>query len=201
MGVALNAVIHFFKSVAAFFASRDGLVALAGIVLLAVVAHYNTENPWINLLARVGNLAIFLYILWRAAGVQVVAFLRDRRRGIAADFSELDARKNDAETELKLLRERIAGLDAECEAILSESRAQAELQRASLLAAAEKEAARIIENAERAAASDAKSAAVALRAQMAEDITAAVQAQLAARLTPADHARLIDNSLKRVVLN
>ena len=197
----MNVLIRFCKAVLAFFSTRDGLVELGGLVLLAVVAHYNTEKPWINFLARSGNLAIFIYILWRAAGDSAKAFLGGRREGIAAELRQLDARKHDAESELAALRERMANLHAECDAILAESRAQAEAQRQVLLADAEREAARIRETAARAAASDAKSAAAALRAQMAEELAQAVQTALSERLTPADHARLIDNSLKKVVLN
>ena len=53
----------------------------------------------------------------------------------------------------------------------------------------------------RAAESDARSTQATLRAQMADELAVAVREALTERLTPADHARLIDNSLKKVVLN
>ena len=53
------------KALASFFLSRDGIVAVATLILLGVVSHFSDPyNPWINLLARVGNVCVFLYILW-----------------------------------------------------------------------------------------------------------------------------------------
>ena len=185
----------------AFFKSKDGLVTILALVLLGVVSHYSTENPWINLLARVGNLLIFIYILWRAGGRKAIAFLSGRRSGIAAELESLRHRKEEAERHLAELKGRIANVEAEREAILRESRTQAEALKAAVLAEAEDEARKIRENAGRAAESEGKLAMEALRARMADEIVAAVQTALETRLTPAQHAKLIDNSLKKVVLH
>ena len=67
------------KALASFFLSRDGIVAVATLILLGVVSHFSDPyNPWINLLARVGNVCVFLYILWRAAGKAIVDGLSSR---------------------------------------------------------------------------------------------------------------------------
>lgn len=212
-GVDLNALCSFFKSV-------DGLVAIGGIVLLGVVSHYGSPyNPWINLLARVGNIAIFLYIIWRVAGKSFLAAMSARRAEIAETLDSLARRKREAEERLRELEERISGLDAERREILEESKKQAETLRASIVAQAEADAERIREQASRAADSEAKAARDALRAQLADEIVLAVEEVLKTRLTSsgrgsgkggdaekdeglaAGHARLIDNALKRVVLH
>lgn len=208
------------NALCSFFKSRDGLVAIGAIVLLGVVSHYGSPyNPWINLLARVGNIAIFLYILWRAAGRTFVAAMGARRTEIVETLDSMAQRKREAEERLRELETRISGLDAERQAILEESRKQAEALRATLLAQAEEDARRIREQALRAADSEAKTARDSLRARLSDEIVLAVEEVLKARLASPDrasgkggdaekeggmaagHARLIDNALKRVVLH
>lgn len=74
------------KALASFFLSRDGIVAVATLILLGVVSHFSDPyNPWINLLARVGNVCVFLYILWRAAGKAIVDGLSNRRAAMSTN--------------------------------------------------------------------------------------------------------------------
>lgn len=191
----MNALVSFFKS-------KDGLVAVATLVLLGIVSHYSDPyNAWINLLARVGNVCVFLYILWRAGGKAIVFSLSSRRTNIAEELDSLARRKLEAEEQLKDLQGRIANLNAEREAILEESRAQGEALKASLIAEAQAEAEKIREQAARAADTETKGAVDALRNQIADEIIEAVEASLKERLNANKHAKLIDNALKKVVLN
>ena len=191
----MNALVSFFKS-------KDGLVAVATLVLLGIVSHYSDPyNAWINLLARVGNVCVFLYILWRAGGKAIVSSLSPRRTNIAEELDSLARRKLEAEEQLKDLQGRIANLNAEREAILEESRAQGEALKASLIAEAQAEAEKIREQAARAADTETKGAVDALRNQIADEIIEAVEASLKERLNANKHAKLIDNALKKVVLN
>lgn len=184
-----------------FFMSRDGIVAVGGLVLFGAVAHYNTENAPVNFAARVGNLAIFLYILWRAAGEQIKNLFLGRRAAIANELEALRLRKTEAEQSLADLQERIKNLASEQEAILSESREQAEALKRTILEKAEKQAAATREQAERSAGSQARQELLALRAEMADRIAEAVEKALQERLTPESHAKLVDKSLKKVVLH
>ena len=191
----MNALVSFFKS-------KDGLVTIAALVLLAVVSHFSDEyNAWINLLARVGNVCIFLYILWRVAGKKLFASLGSRRSDIAQELEGLAQRRRVAEEQLEELQRRMTGLDAERAAILEEIRQQGEAIKASLIAAAHAEAERIPEQAARAAANETKGMLEELRARMADEIMTEVEEALKGRLNGKMHARLIDKSLKKVVLN
>lgn len=191
----MNALVSFFKS-------KDGLVAVATLVLLGIVSHYSDPyNAWINLLARVGNVCVFLYILWRAGGKAIVSRLSSRRANIAEELDSLARRKLEAEELLRDLQSRIANLNAEREAILEESRVQGEALKASLVAEAQAEAEKIREQAARAADTETKGAVDALRNQIADEIIEAVEASLKERLNANKHAKLIDNALKKVVLN
>ena len=150
------------KALASFFLSRDGIVAVATLILLGVVSHFSDPyNPWINLLARVGNVCVFLYILWRAAGKAIVDGLSNRRASIV---DELDSRE-------------------------------------ALVADALEEAEKIRNAAHRAADSETKKAIEELRSQMADEIVQAVEATLKEKLDMKKHVKLIDNALKKVVLN
>ena len=105
------------------------------------------------------------------------------------------------EEQLEELQRRMTGLDAERAAILEESRQQGEAIKASLIAAAHAEAERIREQAARAAANETKGMLEELRARMADEIMTEVEEALKGRLNGKMHARLIDKSLKKVVLN
>ena len=67
-------------------------------------------NPWINLLARVGNVCVFLYILWRAAGKAIVDGLSNRRAAIVDELDSLAVRKAAAEEQLAAMIEKIDSL-------------------------------------------------------------------------------------------
>lgn len=102
-------------------------MAVATLILLGVVSHFSDPyNPWINLLARVGNVCVFLYILWRAAGKAIVDGLSNRRAAIVDELDSLAVRKAAAEEQLAAMIEKIDSLDAECETILKDSRARGE---------------------------------------------------------------------------
>jgi len=70
-------------------------VAVATLILLGVVSHFSDPyNPWINLLARVGNVCVFLYILWRAAGKAIVDGLPPSSTNSTASPSARPPRKS-----------------------------------------------------------------------------------------------------------
>ncbi len=190
------------KALVSFFLSKDGIVAVATFILLGVVSHYSDPyNPWINLLARVGNACVFLYILWRAAGQAIVGGLGKRRAAIVEEIESLAARKAAAEEQLAAMIEKIDSLDAECETILKESRARGEVVRQTMVADALAEAEKIRSAAHRAVDSEMKKAIENLRNQMADEIVQSVEATLNEQLDMKNHLKLIDNALKKVVLN
>ena len=177
-------------------------MAVATLILLGVVSHFSDPyNPWINLLARVGNVCVFLYILWRAAGNAIVDGLSNRRAAIVDELDSLAVRKAAAEEQLAAMIEKIDSLDAECETILKDSRARGEAIREALVADALEEAEKIRNAAHRAADSETKKAIEELRSQMADEIVQAVEATLKEKLDMKKHVKLIDNALKKVVLN
>lgn len=188
--------MHKFKTV---------LTACAVILAFAGVASANAGAegeglPWGNFLLRMVNILIFLGIIWYAVGKIIKKFFVGRRASIVTEMEELDRLKKEAVAHLAEVERRVAGVEAECRALLEEGRAQAESLKATILAEAEKQAAQIVDQARRSAEQEGKAELDAIRACMADDIVAAVEKGLVERLDAAEQQKLIDNSLTKVVL-
>jgi F-type H+-transporting ATPase subunit b len=94
----------------------------------------------------------------------------------------------------------VAGVEEECAVLLEEGRARAESIRAAVLAEAEQQAARLVEQARRGAELEGKAELDAIRSRLADEIAAAMKGEIAERLDMAGHQKLIDNALTKVVL-
>lgn len=178
--------------------------AAAALVLLTAGAAYASGGEplrWGDFGWRVLNIIIFVAILWKFAGKLVVNFLTGRREGIRQELDDLDARRAEARERLGRIEERIANLDAERQAILDEGRAQAEVGRQAILAEARKQADAILEHARRTAENEGRAMLAQVRAAIADEIVDATEKALESRLDAARHDKLINNSLKKVVLN
>jgi F-type H+-transporting ATPase subunit b len=182
-------------------------IALALAFFVAAVAFASDghaeggQSPMINFFWRLLNIAIFVGVLYKLVGNKAKAFFTGRRDGIRTELADLEARKIEAELHLAEIKQRIANLDVERKAILAESKAQAEQLKAAILAEAHKQAEQVREQALRAAENEGKAAVEQLRAALADEIVAAAEALLQSKLDGAQHAKLINNSLTKVVLN
>jgi F-type H+-transporting ATPase subunit b len=182
-------------------------MAIALALLTAAVAFASDgqgeggQTPAMNFAWRLLNIAVFVGILYKLVGKKAKAFFTGRRDGIRTELDDLEARKTEAELRLTEVKQRIANLDAEREAILRESKAQAEQIKAAILAEAHAQAEQVREQALRAAENEGKVALEQLRAALADEITAAAEALLQSKLDGARHEKLINNSLTKVVLN
>ncbi len=183
-----------------FFMSKDGIVAVLTLILTALVVDMDTVHPLVNFAARIVNFLVFIYIFWRAAGKPAHDFLQSRRDGIANDLEELEAKKVEAEKMLQDLEVRLSSLDAEREAILQESKKQAEILQEAILAKAREDAENILKKAKRTAELETKHAIEGLRAEASKAILEAAQKALLERLGPQAHARLIEEAVDKVVL-
>ena len=159
------------------------------------------QSTTMNFLWRLLNIAVFVGILYKLVGNKAKAFFTGRRDGIRTELEGLETRKTEAERHLVEIKQRVANLDAECQAILEESKAQAEQLKAAILAEAHRQAEQVREQALRAAENEGKAAMEQLRAALADEIVAATEALLQSKLDGAQHEKLINNSLTKVVLN
>ena len=173
-----------------------GIVTACALVLVSCQVAAASDGhglPWIDFLLRIVNAAIFVGIIWYAAGKKLKSFFAGRREEVVQEMDDLASRKQEAEARLADVERQIADVEAECAKLLEDGRAQAERMKAAILADAEAQAAR---NAEQ----EGKAELEAIRARMAETIVAELEKSLAERLDAATHQDLIDKSLTKVVL-
>ena len=179
-------------------------VLMAGVLVLAAAgtaaASEGEGLPWGNFALRLLNIIVFLGIIWYAAGGLIKKYFVGRRASIIKEMEDLDRLKKEAADHLAEVERRVAGVEAEVNALLEEGRAQAESLKAAILAEAEKQAAQIVEQARRSSEQEGKAELEAIRSRMADEIVAAMEKGLAERLDMAGHQKLIDNSLTKVVL-
>lgn len=179
------------------------LFTALALVLLTTGAAMASEGEglaWGNFTLRMINVLIFLGIIWYAAGGMIKKFFVGRKDSIIKEMEDLARLKKEAAAHLVDVERRVAGVEAECTALLEEGRKQAEALKAAIVAEAEKQAAQIVEQSRRSAEQEGKAELEAIRARIADTVVAAVEKGLSERLDPAEHQKQIDKSLTKVVL-
>jgi F-type H+-transporting ATPase subunit b len=159
------------------------------------------HESWANLAFRIVNIALVLWCIWHFFGKKIVAFFKGRTEGIATEIRTLEERKADAQKRLEDVEKSIANLEGERDAILSEYKAQGETMKAAIIAQAEKSAEQITAQAKSTAQNEIKAAVEAMRAEMADKIVEATEELISQKLSAAEHTKLVDKYLTKVVLN
>ncbi|MDR1659424.1 MAG: ATP synthase F0 subunit B [Desulfovibrio sp.] len=180
-------------------AAAVGVLGLLGAAD-ALASDGHGELRWGDFGWRVLNFFIFVGILWYFIGGLAVKYFRGRRQGIRETLDNLEERRRRASENLEIVEKRIAGLNQEREAILEESRQQAQALKEGIIADAERQAAQIIAQAKSTAESEGRAVLAEVRGIIADEIVAAAEKLLNAKLDNAAHEKLIDNSLNKVVL-
>ena len=150
---------------------------------------------------RVLTFVIFAGILWYFVGGLAKRFFKNRRETISGALDDLDERRAKAKEQLAAVESRIARLNEEREAILAESRKQAENLKAGIVEEAHRQAAQIVEQARMTAENEGRTVLAEVRALIADEIVDAAEKALSSKLNAEAHDKLIANSLKKVVLH
>lgn len=178
------------------------VVALvAAMCVVAFVAGYGSHNELVDFGFRIATFAMFVAILWYAAGDKIKSGLRGRSQGIAEELAELEAAKIKAKQALKEVESQIINLDKERQAILASYKAQGEAIKSEIIIKAEKAARQIVTQAKRTAQNEVDKAIADMRSVMADEIMEATEKLLKERLGAKEHEKLIEKSLTKVVLN
>lgn len=182
-----------------------GLVT-AALVLCAAVAFASGgedggHNKLLDLLYRFINFGIVAFLVYKFAGKRFSDALTGRSKQIETDLADLDERKDDAEKRLLEVEASIANLEAEKAKIIADAKAQGEAMRQAIIEKAETQAEQIKAQAEVSAAQEAKLAVDAIRGELAEKIAAAAEELVKKQLKKKDHEDLVNEYLKKVVLN
>ena len=161
----------------------------------ALASEGGNEAPrWGDFAWRVVNLIIFVWLLWH------VNFFSGRKKKIKEGIDNLTDRRKAAEAHLSEIEAHIANLDAERTAILEESKQQAEALKQEIIAKAHEQAKQIVEMAKVAAESEGQNMIQQLRETIANELIEETRTKLLSSLNKSEQKKLINNSLKKVVL-
>ena len=159
------------------------------------------QESWSNLGWRIFNAILFIGVIYYFWGKKIIGFFTGRSQGIATEISLLEERKKAAEQSLADVERRIANLEQERQAIIADYTAQGEALKSAIIQEAEKAAAHITSQAKSAAENEIKAAVETMRAEMANKVVETTEKFLAQKLSAAEHTKLIDKYLTKVVLN
>jgi F-type H+-transporting ATPase subunit b len=157
--------------------------------------------PWKDFIFRWINFFIFVGLIWYLAGKKIKDFFVGRQKGIKKDLEDLDQRRQDAEKKLKDVEKSIANIEQEKEAILAKAREEGEALKETIVAKAEEGAEKIRAQAKLSAEHEAQAAVAELRAEMADMVVQAATKVLEEKLDQQQHEKLVDDYIKKVVLN
>ena len=189
------------------------MVPVLALTLLFAVGAQASEGHdaprWGDFGWRVLNFIIFAGILWYFVGGLARKFFSGRRARISQELQDLETRRADAQKDrhhrhqkrLDEVEKRISNLESERKAILDESLTQAESVKQAIVEEAKRQAEQIVQQARRTAENEGRTMLAEVRAAIADEIVDAAEKVLAEKLTPAEHEKLITNSLNKVVLH
>ncbi|MEW6388002.1 MAG: ATP synthase F0 subunit B [Thermodesulfobacteriota bacterium] len=175
-------------------------LGLAGVAGASEAGHGGVSPAMVtDLIWRTVNFLIFAAILVKLVSRPAKEFFAKRSQDIALSLKDLEEQKAAAAQALKEAEAQLAQVAAEREKIIRQYQAEGEAEKAKILEKAEMVAARIkemaaltIEQESKKAAQELKQEAVAKATQMAEDL-------LKKKITHADHERLVEDYLHKVV--
>ncbi len=188
--------------------SKVGRVSLSALALLAVaaVAHASEAASggglppaklW-DLLYRALNFAGLVVILVYFLRKPISSGLSSRREEIKDQLDALESRKAEAERMYKEAEAKLAKLDEEVSAIISEAVKQGEVEKDKIIADAERAAGDLKRQAEMAVAFELAEAKKRLKAEVAEQAVLLAEELLRKNIQPADQSKMVEASLAKV---
>lgn len=176
-------------------------VLLPAIVSASENAHHehgHGDIPWATLLFSTINAGLFVFLLARFAWPPIRSWIAARRTTIVQTLEQAERAKREAEQLQQEWERRLAGLQAEIDAMRQQARADIAREREQMLAAAQRTAESIRRDAERAAEQEQRAAQAQLREEIARRALALATERARRQLTPADHDRFISDFLRQV---
>jgi F-type H+-transporting ATPase subunit b len=150
-----------------------------------------------DLLWRVMNFAALVFLLVKFGGRPAARYFDDRRRGIADELKNMEARRDEAERACKEFEARLAGMEDEIALTVERAVAAAGKEKDRILAEAEQAAQEIRRQAEAAVQAAMAAAQRGLQEEVAEQAAAMAEQLIASNLTPADHVAIIEQYLDK----
>jgi len=184
--------------------ARLSAALLALLLPLAALAQEIEEHhphpgiPWAKLAFTAVNFSIFVAIVYRFAAPAVREWIVDRRNTVKAALEQAARVRAEAEALRAEWQQRIDRLGGELEEMLRLARADIEIERDQILAAARRTAEAIQRDAARTAENELRQARERLRAEVADQALAIAERLAPQRLTAADQGRFVDEFVSQV---
>ena len=192
---------------------QRGLHALLHIVCYSVVVvllwmavawaaeggGHGGSSKWPDFFYRVLNFGIMVGVLYFLLRKPIKQFFSKRSETIANTLSDLETKKREAEKTYEAYKQKLAQLEEETDRILQEYAEQGEREKARIIANAEKAALEIREQTEIAIAQEIKSAKVELQREIAELSVTAAEAMLREKIKEEDQQKLVDDFMEKAV--
>ena len=179
--------------------------ALSVLMVLAVAATACAsgdgaipKEKWLDLLWRTTNFAGLVFILVFFLRKPFADGLSSRRDGIKDQLEALESRKAEAEQLYKEAEAKLARLDDEANAIITEAVKQGEAEKEKIIADAERNAGDIKRQAEMAVAHEIAEAKTRLKGEIAEQAVLLAEELVKKNIQPADQSRMVELSLEKV---
>ncbi len=150
-----------------------------------------------DLLWRTLNFAALVLLLVKFGGKPIAGFLGGRRRTIAEDLKEMQARRDEAEQACKEFETRLAGMEEEIALTVERAVSLATKEKERILAEAEHAAQEIKRQASAAVQAAMAAAQRGLQEEVAEQATAMAEQLIVKHLTPTDHIAIIEQYLDK----
>jgi len=162
-------------------------------------AHGDSSARLWDLFWRAMNFLVVVLVLFFVLRKPLPAMLANRRKAIKEELEHLEAQKEEAQAQLDEAAARLKTIEAEKEKILQDFVAQGETEKARILAEADAAAARIKEQTRMSIDYEVEKARSELQEEVAEASATKALDLLKSKITPADRDRLVDEYLNKVV--
>lgn len=147
---------------------------------------------------RVMNFIVLLLILVKFGAKPIANGLGARRRQIREEIEELEAKKTEAERAYKEFSDKLESVEKDVGSIVEKAVAQAEVEKARILEAAEKSADDIKRAAEMAIANEMTAAKRLLKVEVTEQAAVMAEELIIKNLTSDDQVKIIEDYLDKV---
>jgi F-type H+-transporting ATPase subunit b len=144
------------------------------------------------------NFGVLLAILIKFGGGAVNKALSSRHDQLRAEIASASKARAEAEARLKKQEDRLAGLEREIAAMRAGIKAEAEVEKAQLISAAEERARRLREETAFVVEQQIKEAQVALRRDVADTALRVAEETLRRSVNTDDHRRLVEGFMSDV---
>jgi F-type H+-transporting ATPase subunit b len=138
------------------------------------------------------NFGIFALIMYRLAGKPLKNFVAERHTSIRKDLDEASRLRQEAEAKLKEYERKVAGVEAEIDALVKGIQQEAETEKQRILAAAAEQAARLKVDAQKQIAAEIARARTELRRGVIEAAVAAADEILKKQIGADDQRKMAE---------